>query len=66
MEGKPLSIGNIIGILFFFVLFIFGMMFSGVQSLFFGIGIIGFLGTVFFVVRIVSDVLKEMHRRNTM
>lgn len=64
-EGDPMSAGNIIGILFSLVLFVVGMMFSGGNFAFFVIGIIGLVATIYFVVRIVSDILRRMREGNT-
>ena len=58
-------IGHILGIMFFFILFSLGMRFSHQNSIFFVLGIIGFVGTVYFIVRIVSAILTEMKRKNT-
>lgn len=60
-----MSAANLIGILFSLVLFIFGMMFTGIGIAFFVIGMIGLVCTIFFVVRIVSSLLKGMRRGNT-
>ena len=60
-----MSAANIIGILFSLVLFIFGMMFTRIGIAFFVVGIIGLVCTIFFVVRIVSSILKEFRKGNT-
>jgi len=57
--------GNLVGILFSFVLFIIGMIFSAKGMAFFVIGIIGLVCTVYFLVRIVLDLLKGIRKGNS-
>ncbi|MFC5543365.1 MAG: hypothetical protein C0P75_002165 [Bacilli bacterium] len=57
---------NFIGFILFFVLYIFSMIFGFFKhSLFFAFSVIGLIGAVIFIVRIVSNLLKEIRRRNT-
>ncbi|CAM5183685.1 putative protein OS=Ureibacillus acetophenoni OX=614649 GN=SAMN05877842_101131 PE=4 SV=1 [Ureibacillus acetophenoni] len=60
-----MTTGNVIGILFSFVLFIIGMLFTGAGIAFFAIGIIGLICTVFFLIRIVSSILRKMRQGNS-
>ncbi len=60
-----MPISYIIGIIFFFILFIVGMIYASQSIWMMVLGIIGLIGTSYFIVRIVSDVLREMRRRNT-
>lgn len=60
-----MGVGNIIGFLLFFVIYFFSLMFGFFQqTAFFIFGIIGLIGAVFFIVKIVSNILKEMKKRN--
>jgi len=60
-----MSTGNLVGILFSFILFIIGMIFSAKGMTFFVIGIIGLVSTIYFLVRIVSDLLKGIRKGNS-
>ena len=56
---------NLIGGLVFFGLFVIGMMFSGRIPFLIVIGIIGLVGTCYFITRLVSVALSEMRKRNS-
>ena len=60
-----MPISYIIGTIFFFILFLVGMIYASQSIWMMVLGIIGLIGTSYFIVRIVSDVLREMRRRNT-
>lgn len=60
-----MPISYIIGTIFFFILFVVGMIYASQSIWMMVLGIIGLIGTSYFIVRIVSDVLREMRRRNT-
>ena len=60
-----MPISYIIGTIFFFILFVVGMINASQSIWMMVLGIVGLIGTSYFIVRIVSDVLREMRRRNT-
>lgn len=60
-----MPISFIVGIIFFFILFVVGMIFASQSMWMMILGIIGLIGTAYFITRIVSHVLWEMRRRNT-
>ena len=60
-----MPISYIIGTIFFFILFIVGMIYASQSIWMMVLGTVGLIGTSYFIVRIVSDVLREMRRRNT-
>lgn len=66
MIWNIIGIRNVIGFILFFVIYFFSLKVGFFQqSAFFVFGIIGLIGAVFFIVRIVSNILKEMKKRNT-
>ena len=60
-----MPVSYIIGIVFFFILFVVGMIYASQSIWMMVLGIIGLIVTAYLITRIVSDVLREMHRRNT-
>lgn len=60
-----MPVSYIIGIVFFFILFVVGMIYASQSIWMMILGIIGLIATAYFITRIVSDILREMHRRNT-
>ena len=60
-----MPISYMIGTIFFFILFVVGMIYASQSIWMMVLGIVGLIGTSYFIVRIVSDVLQEMRRRNT-
>ena len=60
-----MPISYIIGTIFFFIFFVVGMINASQSIWMMVLGIVGLIGTSYFIVRIVSDVLREMRRRNT-
>ncbi|MGM9949542.1 MAG: hypothetical protein ACI33P_05425 [Lysinibacillus sp.] len=60
-----MPISYMIGTIFFFILFVVGMINASQSTWMLVLGIVGLIGTAYFIIRIVSDVLREMHRRNT-
>lgn len=64
-EGIALPISYMIGGFFFFVLFIAGMIFAKQSMWVLILGVIGLIGTSYYLTRIVSSTLREMRKRNT-
>lgn len=60
-----MPISFIVGIIFFFILFVVGMFYASQSMWMMILGIIGLIGSAYFITRIVSNVLREMRRRNT-
>jgi hypothetical protein len=60
-----MPVSYIIGIFFFFILFVVGMIYASQSMWMMVLGIIGLIGTAYFITRIVSNVLREMRRKNT-
>ncbi|MFF5995609.1 hypothetical protein AAGS61_12795 [Lysinibacillus sp. KU-BSD001] len=60
-----MSIANSVGVLFFFVMFVVGMMFSSQIPFLIVVGIVGLVGTSYYITRIVSAMLRDMRRRNS-
>lgn len=60
-----MPISYLIGGFFFFVLFIVGMIFAKHSMWMLILGVIGLIGTSYYLTRIVSSTLREMRKRNT-
>lgn len=60
-----MRVSYIAGIIFFFILFVVGMIYASHSTWMMILGIFGLIGTAYFITRIVSDILREMRRRNT-
>lgn len=56
---------NLIGGIVFFMLFVIGMVFSGKIPFLIVVGIIGLVGTSYFITRLVSTALSEMRKKNS-
>ncbi|MEJ9281300.1 hypothetical protein [Ureibacillus thermosphaericus] len=66
MIFQIMGIGNAIGFIMFFFIYLLSMILGFFKhSTFFALAIIGFGGAVYYVVRIVSNILKEIKKRNT-
>ncbi|WP_413361955.1 hypothetical protein [Lysinibacillus sp. 3P01SB] len=50
------------GLVFSFVLFIVGMLFSSEIPVLYFFGILGLAGTAYFVTRIISDLYRSLHQ----